>query len=111
MSLDQKFDEKPLHPLVATMGKKFESGKLNKPLPKEKQANEIDINLLKQKGNGLNVHKIAEIRKLIKKRFSNLTNIQQCFKSWDKSHSGKLNASDVTGMLESLGVESNDKES
>ena len=74
---DLKFDEKPLHPLIATMGKRFETKKLNAPMPKEKAEVEVDIKLLRTKCKELNIKKIVEIRKLMKLKFPSLKNIQQ----------------------------------
>ena len=53
----------------------------------------------------LNVKKLAEIRKAIRKKYANVGNIQNIFKIWDVDRDGALDRKEVKGMVNQKGID------
>jgi hypothetical protein len=58
----------------------------------------------------VDINKVKEIRRAIRRRYASRSNYQKIFKNWDKSQRGMLDSKDIQNMVTTLGIKINDDE-
>ncbi len=59
----------------------------------------------------VDIQKVKEIRRAIRRRYGNRSNYHRIFNSWDRHHKGYIDISDLHYMVNSLGIKINSEES
>ena len=61
-------------------------------------------------GEDIDLKKIREVRRAIRRRYANQKNFQKIFNLWDEDHEGQLSAKNVINMLSKMGLKLNEAE-
>ena len=57
--------------------------------------------------NKIDLEKVREIRRAIRRRYGNRGNVQKIFNLWDEDHQGAITAKNVFNMVNKLGLNIN----
>lgn len=63
-----------------------------------------------QEGN-VDLNKIRDLRRALRRRYANRTNFQKIFSQWDQKNKGEIDSTDIKHMCGKMGLKINDQES
>ena len=58
----------------------------------------------------MDLNKIRDLRRALRRRYANRTNFQKIFSQWDRSNKGEIDAADIKHMCGKMGLNVNDQE-
>ncbi len=61
-------------------------------------------------GEEIDLKKIREVKRAIRRRYANQRNFQKIFNLWDEDHEGQLSAKNISNMLSKMGLKLNESE-
>jgi Ca2+-binding EF-hand superfamily protein len=59
----------------------------------------------------VDLSKIRDLRRALRRRYANRTNFQKIFSQWDRKNAGQVDAADIKHMCGKMGLTVNDQES
>jgi Ca2+-binding EF-hand superfamily protein len=84
--------------------------KLNADVEQETQLVSMRMGGLTSEGN-IDLGKIRDLRRALRRRYANRTNFQKIFSQWDRRNKGEIDSGDIKHMCQKMGLTINDQES